>query len=262
MVVIDVGNGKGLYVDGYLKSNLDIVKDAVLKDGWDYVSCIAGIPGAGKSTLAQQICKYLDPNFSIDNICFTMKEFREKTSVGTKGQAFMLDESFADLNAQLTRDPQFIATMNHMQVIRQKGLFLILVLPDFFSLSKNIAIFRSSHLFVVYAETYKRGRFSAFDREAKRELYIMGKPYVNYQCVQPNFRGAFGKEWFVDFQEYEKKKHDHLLSQVTIPKKGGVILTRMYKLIDWIKKQGFETEQISQGTGIPARTINEWASRS
>lgn len=210
MTIVNEETDEEFYLDENLRKNLDIVKDSVLHKGWDYPAVIAGIPGVGKSTLSQQMCKYLDPTFEVDRICFTAKDFIDRTTNGKKGEAYMLDESFADMNSSLSRDPDFLQLMNHLQLIRQKGLFLFLVLPDFFSLNKNIAIFRTSHLFVVYADNYQRGRFAAFDRGSKRELYIKGKQFCNYQAIEPNFRGRFVKKWLVDYETYEKRKYEHL----------------------------------------------------
>ena len=146
MVHIKVpGYLREMYIADAIANNMERVKKSVLKQGWDYMCIVSGLPGVGKSAFAQALAKFLDPNFTSKQITFTGKEFREKTTDGTLGQAFILDESFADMNSTLYKDPEFVATINHMQLIRQKGLFLIIVLPDFFSLSKNIAIFRASH---------------------------------------------------------------------------------------------------------------------
>lgn len=218
---IDVpGYETKLYIADTLAMNLERVKTSVLKQGWDYLCVVSGLPGVGKSTFAQALAKYLDPTFHVDRICFTGREFRDKTIEGEKGQAFVLDESFADMNTSLSKDPDFIATVNHLQLIRQKNLFLILVLPDFFSLSKNIAIFRASHLFVPYSVDYSHGDLAVFDREGKRELYIKGKQFLNYQAQEPNFRCDFNMKWFVDHKKYEEKKLQHLKEQSKVKEKG------------------------------------------
>ncbi len=243
-------------MDGYLKTSLDTVKNSVLKKGWDYVCVIAGIPGVGKSTLAQQICSYLDDSFNVDRICFSAEEYRNKTNLGMKGQAFMLDESFADMNSNLYKDPEFMRTINHMQLIRQRGEFHILVLPDFFTLQKNIAIFRTSHLFVVYAEQYERGRFAIFDREAKRELYVKGKQFINYQASEPNFRGSFTKKWLVDFKIYEQRKSDHLSDSTKSVKKRNEFIQERNKLISFMYKNlNIPLDKLGEVTGLGTRQI-------
>jgi hypothetical protein len=223
MVLIDFlkDNGEMVkhHIDGYLKTNLDIIKDSVLNKGWDYVAVVSGIPGVGKSTLAQLICKYFDNTFTTkDRICFTgtgENGLMKRTSNASLGQAFILDESFEAMNTKISRSSEFVRIMNHLQLIRQKGLFIILCLPNFFDLNKGIAIFRTSHLFVVYHDKFKRGFFSAFGRDEKRMLYVKGNKYIDYNCVRPNFRGAFTKEWIADQKLYDNMKLEHLKEQAT-----------------------------------------------
>lgn len=211
------------YIDENLKKNLDEVKDSVLKKGWDYVAVVSGIVGVGKSTFAQKICKYLDSSFNTkERICFkAMGEdgFLERTTKGTLGQAFMLDESFADLNTRMSKGSDFVKIINHLQLIRQRGLFLILCLPNFFDLSKGVAVFRASHLFVVYHDGFNRGYFCAYGRDEKRKLYVKGSKYMDYNAEKPNFRGRFTKEWVADLKLYEELKYAHLQAQAKTDEK-------------------------------------------
>ena len=264
MVHIDVpGYEKKLYIANPIHDNLKKSKIAVLKKGWDYVAIVSGIPGVGKSTFAQALAKYLDPNFTSKNICFTAKEFKEKTSAGTKGQAFILDESFADMNANLSKNPEFIALINHLQLIRQRNLFLILVLPDFFSLAKNIAIFRSNHLFVPYSVDYARGDVAVFDREAKRELYIKGKLFINYQASEPNFRTDYQGDWFIDLEDYTKRKEEHLRDLAAVKEKGQMKAMAQRDMLaaklncDF----GMTHKQISELVKAPETTVDGWVQR-
>ena len=261
LIKVDEQN-KELHYDDKLVANLDKVKKSVMTQGWDHASVVAGIPGAGKSTLAQQLCKYLDTNFSNDNICFTAKDFIQKTTYGNKGQAFMLDESFADMNSNLSRSPEFIALMNHIQLIRQRGLYLILVLPDFFSLNKNIAVFRTSYLFVVYAEDYKRGAVAVFDRKTKRELYIKGKPFLNYQAVHPNFRCRFTGRWLVDYERYEREKFEHLKKGAEVKEKESKHSKTLYLLCSILKyNYGLKFDEVEKILNTPKSTLRHWAEK-
>ena len=205
-------------ISSYLKVNLMEVQKAVLTKNWDYLSIISGYPGTGKSTLAQRICKCLDPTFTTkDRICFTgtgEDGLIERTSVAKKGQAFMLDEGFLDLNTRVTRSPEFSKIVSHLQLIRQKGLFIIVCLPNFFELSKGIAVFRASHLFVVFKdEKWSRGSFAAFSKVKKKKLYVDGNRYMDYDCVKPSWKSSFSGKWIADQPLYEKLKAKHLLRQ-------------------------------------------------
>ena len=92
--MVIVGTDKGtFYIDGYLKSNLDILKEAVRKD-FDGCLYIIGEEGSGKSTLGFQIATYLMPTFSLDWICWTPQQFMQLVNRAPKGAAIVLDEAY------------------------------------------------------------------------------------------------------------------------------------------------------------------------
>ena len=68
MVVVEV-KGKQFYLDGRLKRQLDLIKRRITKKDSDYVLIVDGEEGSGKSVFVQQICYYIDNNYSIDNMC-------------------------------------------------------------------------------------------------------------------------------------------------------------------------------------------------
>lgn len=256
------GKKKLLYVADLIAQNLVRTKKAVAKEDWDYMAIVGGIPGVGKSTFAQGIAKFLDPNFEQDQICFTAKEFIHRTENGKKGQAFVLDESFADMNSSLYKDPEFVALLNHIQAVRQKNLYLLIVLPDFFTLIKNVAVFRASHLFVPYTKDYSRGDVAVFDRETKRQLYFKGKKECDYKAIHPNFYTDFQMHWFCDKVEYDKRKLNHLLEQKKVKDKGtkmghqrNVMTYLLHKLV------GTTETDIAKMVDLPISTISDWISK-
>jgi len=194
---------------------LDFAIYRVKKKNWDYVSVIAGLPGSGKSTLARVCAKYCCPWFDLDHVAFTADEFVNITNTCAEYSSVILDESFASLNSRTTMTPDFLKVINHLQIIRQKHLFIFLCLPNFFDLAKNVAIFRASHLFVTYpTEEGDRGRFLAFDRDGKRVLFVKGMKFMDYNCVKANFIGDFWlNRRICDEEVYESMKKKHLIEQ-------------------------------------------------
>ena len=218
------GEPCNFYIDGFLKTNLDGVINMVTNKNWDYVCIVAGIPGAGKSNFAQSGAKYCDPNFNIKNIVFSADDFIKKTNEAEEFSAIILDESFASLNTRISNNANFMKIINHLQLIRQKHLFIFLCLPNFFDLSKGVALYRSSHLFFVYAdEEGNRGRFTAFDREKKRLLYVKGQKFMDYSVVKSNFFGTFTEQKAIDWEAYEELKMNHLKEQELYVKKTTVL---------------------------------------
>lgn len=245
------------YLDGILKDNLDDVKVRVIKKGWDYVSIICGIPGAGKSNFSQSLARYLCPWFNESYIAFTDNDFIRITNSCPEFSAVVLDESFQSLNARVTNSSSFLRIVNHLQLVRQKHLFIFLCLPNFFDLSKGIALYRTSHLFLVYPDQEgNRGRFCAFDRDGKRELYIKGNKFQNYNAVNANFIGRFTKQKAISEERYEQLKKEHLLSQdLTVTKRNKDKETRdklIYYLANDLK---VPKNKIVAASGLDRKTI-------
>ena len=197
-------------IDPVLRNELDEVRYRVLEKDFDFVTIIDGREGSGKSVLAQQVGAYLDPNFSLNNIVFTSEQFiaKIKDPKVKKGSCIILDEAFNAINSrasmsEVNRSMGAVATE-----MRQKNLFIIIVLPSFFDLDKQFAIHRSSSLIHVYLKNnVERGQFLIFPRTPKLQLYLNGKKTYNYskpKCPFPPCR--FTNHYTVDEAEYRQKK--------------------------------------------------------
>jgi len=261
MVVVDVGQDVkerlSVYMDGYLNKNLTEIKASVLAKDFDYVCIISGRVGKGKSTFSQQLAKFFDKDFDESRICFSADEFIETTSNCPKHSAVILDESFEPLNTKISMSPAFLKIQNHLNIIRQRNLFIILVLPSFFDLHKSIALYRSWNLFHVYGEGFEgRGRFVAFSPENKRMLYIRGSKYNNYNAWRGNFHGKFTAKHVIDWKKYEKKKIEHLKAQGENIGRGRVKDLQKIKLIaHLINNKIFKVSELCKIMDISKQSI-------
>lgn len=209
---------KTYYMDGYLKSNLDILKNANKKD-WDFVILVSssGVPRTGKSVIAQQVAYYLDPTFTAEHMCLSAEEFQKKAkdlaNTGKKGKAIVYDEAKFGLDSKRAMESVTKALLDFFAECGQINAYLILVCPDFFDLKKEICLNRSICLInTYYTGNFERGYFQFYDRKKKKELFIKGKLYHNYNCTKATFLGRFTNFYTVDEKEYREKKRDGFIT--------------------------------------------------
>jgi len=197
-------------VDNLVKRELDKIRYKVLKKDFDFVGVVDGREGSGKSVLALQLAGYLDPNFNLDNVVFTSDDFIKKIKDPNtkKGECIVLDEGFNAINSrsamtEVNRSMGAIATE-----MRQKNLFIFIVLPSYFDLDKQFALHRASSLFHVYLKNgMDRGQYLIFPRRHKLNLYLNGKKTYNYSKPKSPFPPCkFTKYYVVNEEAYRKKK--------------------------------------------------------
>jgi hypothetical protein len=195
-----------LYMDGYLRKVYAKAKK-IIKQDWDCVFLVDGTEGGGKSVLAQQGAYEVDPSFHISRIAFTPEEFKTAILNANKYQAVIYDEAYTGLSSRGTMSDINKTLVSMLAEIRQKNLFVFIVMPTFFDLDKYAAIWRSRGLLHVYTDKgYGRGYFSYYNKDRKKNLYILGKKFYDYKKPRPNFRGRFTSYYTVDETEYRARK--------------------------------------------------------
>lgn len=206
---VTIGSHK-FYVDGYLKANLEMAKD-VIKNDWDMIFLYDGVEGGGKSVKAMQDAFYCDSSFCLDRVAFTPNEFRKAVMGASQYQAVVYDEAFTGLSSREAMGSINRVLVKMLAEIRQRNLFVFIVMPTFFDLDKYAALWRSRALIHVYtAENFERGYFAFYNIDAKKDLYIHGKKFYSYKFPTPNFIGRFYDYYVVDEVEYRKRKKDAL----------------------------------------------------
>lgn len=200
---------RGLWIAPIVAKELDKVKVRVLKKDRDFVAVIDGEEGVGKSVLAQQIAAYLDPEFNIDKIVFNSDEFLKliKDSKTKKGSCIILDEAFSAANNRASLTEVNRAMIGVATEMRQKNLFILMVLPSFFDLDKYFALWRCRALFHVYFTDLDDRNYIIFPKNEKKMLYLTGKKTYNYSKPSSPFPPfTFPETYTVDEQEYREKK--------------------------------------------------------
>lgn len=205
------GTPKEYYMDGILVENLNTAKKEIHND-WDMIFGYDGPEGGGKSVKVIQDAYYCDPSDDlIDRICFNPFQFRQVIKKAKPYQAVIYDEAHSGLNSRAAMSFINRALVSMLTEIRQKNLFVFIVLPTFFDLDRYVAIWRTRALVHVYTKgSFERGYFAFFNNERKKELYLKGKKLYQYNVVSPNFIGRFTNHYCVDEAKYRRLKADAL----------------------------------------------------
>jgi hypothetical protein len=252
-----------LYMDGYLRKVYAKAKK-IIKQDWDCVFLVDGTEGGGKSVLAQQGAYEVDPSFHISRIAFTPEEFKTAILNANKYQAVIYDEAYTGLSSRGTMSDINKTLVSMLAEIRQKNLFVFIVMPTFFDLDKYAAIWRSRGLLHVYTDKgYGRGYFSYYNKDRKKNLYILGKKFYDYKKPRPNFRGRFTSYYTVDETEYRARK----LKALGNHKERGTLkeeerLPYVLKVLcNHISIRQAEKELTSQGLKISNDTIRGYINK-
>lgn len=204
MVKIQLNNHE-VYFDGYLHSNLTALKEMVKRD-WDGVFYVCGYEGSGKTTLASQVCYFLDPNINLSRVVFTAQQFIDACMSANQYECILFDESWRTFTNKAMWEETTKSIIGMLTMIRKKRLFICIVAPTFFDIQKYIALHRSRFLLQVYSEGLERGFFKFYNADKKLQLYIKGRKDYDMSVVMPDFYGRFTNFFPFDKTEYENKK--------------------------------------------------------
>lgn len=104
-----------------------------IKKNKNFMACITGPTGSGKTYTALKLAEAFDPNFTQDNIVFTPTEFLNLLNSGTlkSGSAIVADEFGVSMNSRNWQSAEN-ETMNFvMQTFRSRNYAVFYTAPDF-----------------------------------------------------------------------------------------------------------------------------------
>lgn len=228
-----------------LKRNLDKnVINALKKENKDCVIIVDGREGSGKSTLAMQLGKYCDPTLDLSRIVFSPEDFREAILKSEKGQCIIYDEAFTGFSSRGSLSPINKVLVSLAMQMRQKNLFIIIVLPTIFMLDKYMAMHRTKALIHVFESKGRRGYFRLFNNKKKKLLLLFGSKTMSHSVKQAwtNFKGRFYGKFVIGDAEmekaYEKKKEVSLEdSEKTSMTSSQVRYKEQRNLMLWLFKR-------------------------
>jgi len=228
-----------------LKTNLDErIIPALRKEDKDYVICVDGREGSGKSWFSFQLGKYVDPTLDLSRIVFSPEEFREAVLKAKKGQCIIYDEAFTGFSSRSSLSPVNRVLVSLSMQMRQKNLFIIIVLPTIFLLDKYMAMFRTKGLIHVYESNGTRGYFKVYNSRVKKYLILAGQKTMSYnhKTVRTNFKGRFYGKFALGDENvlagYLKKKEKALAdSEKTSMSSAQVRFREQRDLLVWLLRK-------------------------
>ena len=258
MIKVDRGD-KSFWLDGYIHADIG---DAISwrRHDWDSIFTVVGREGAGKSTLAAQLCSYADPNFSINNIVFTPDQFKAAIQDNPKETAILWDEAITGADSAIFMTKKSVEIIQLLTQARRKRLFIVICFPYLYKLNKYY-VSRSVGLFYVYASAPdKRGKVIYYNNWEMNKIYGLMKVSAYYRVFPEalyrikslrSYYGTFNKNFLVDKLDYENKKDIALKS---IDKKGLSKTARAKIIKDYFPE--LTHSQIAKKLGISRQVVS------
>lgn len=216
IVTCDVeGERKNFFMDQMLHTQLTKnVQPQVQKKDFDYLFIVDGEEGTGKSVLAMQLGKILDPSLNINNIAFTPDAFSDKIVNSKKFQCIIFDEAFTGLSSRAAFSEINRLLIELMMEMRQRNLFVIIVMPTFFMLERYVVLHRARCLFHVYLNKKgKRGSWVFYNKKKMKYIYMNYKKSYSYSKYY-NLHGTYPDFYTVDETKYRNLKRESLKNKV------------------------------------------------
>lgn len=258
---IKLYDGREIYVDGYLYSNLEALVDTVAQN-WDVHIGVGGERGAGKSTFAIGTLAPLwitialnkgyikEAKLSNDNIANSAEEAEKLILNSPPFTPVIMDEailiSFSKNSMQQANKRMFMLET----MARSQKLFLISIVPNMGDLEKVIVVDYMKVWFDVFAQRegskLRRGFFKMFNRPKKAMLYEVIKGRLRAK-ITPNFFGRFANHFHIDEVEYSRRK---LLAMRKLSEEKPKVETRheveLKALMFSLRKEGWTNVKIAQ----------------
>jgi ABC-type dipeptide/oligopeptide/nickel transport system ATPase component len=237
------------FMDDLIRRELDKVKERVLKKDRDWIAVIDGEEGVGKSVLAQQIAKYLDPDFNLDRIVFNSDEFIKaikdpKTKIGS---CIVLDEAFNAINNRASLSEVNRSMIGVATEMRQRNLFILIVIPSFFDLDRYFALWRCRSLINVYFTENEDRNYIIFPKESKKYLYLNGKKTYSYSKPRSPFPPcSFSNYYCVDEIAYREKKAEAFKKRIVSQQARNWMTQRDAYIKHLVKEFGLTMDEVAK----------------
>ena len=251
------------WLDGYLKSNLDIFINEAIPNKWDGLFIMFGGEGSGKSTLTSQLSLYLDHKFNMNYCVFTPQQFESVIDNCKDESSIQWDEAITGANASLHASNIQVSIISKLTQIRKKRLKIFLCFP-YLSMLRRYFLERCLFGVYIYAKDFNdRGYANFYSQPELLELHYLMKEKYKYNPtkaiakVKKSFYFKFCKTLCLNESEYDKKKES---SRVEFEKndKGNIWKFRFIDLIRKLRDNNKSSvQECAKYIGITKRALYE-----
>ncbi|KKM63669.1 hypothetical protein LCGC14_1509130 [marine sediment metagenome] len=257
---------EGIYLDRKLKDKLDnIIK--LRKRGFDTIFTIDGDRRTGKSTLGMTCAHYLYPKLSIGNFVSGISDALKIIQDLPDESVVIFDEGSLVFSSKDHANKEQKQLLKVVDVIGQKRMTMILIMPTFFELIRPMAVQYSRFLLHVYTDKQlNRGRVAYFGTKKKRILYTEGKKtYGSYRNPSADWIGRFTDFKPSFYDEYITLKNKSLRETLygknvpVISKKDYVEVSKIILKNNLKMDKPMTSYLLSTLLDIPDRTIRAYS---
>lgn len=163
--------------------------------------------GVGKTSLAMNIARRLDPGFSLENVIFSAPELYRVYETKPPGSAALYDESVLGLLSRRgARDEELSGLIGALSIVRKNGISTLLCVPKIAMLDSIVVNGLAPHY--IFIEARGRGRVH---RAYKGAQYRKSRPRIPYDLwreVSPlTWENLDGEAFFESYKEMAREKN-------------------------------------------------------
>jgi hypothetical protein len=254
-------------MDGYYKSNLDIILNEAIPNNWDGLAIVFGGEGAGKTTIVSQSCLYLDNNYNLKNVAITTNQFEKIIDTCKDGTSVHWDEAISGADASLHASKMQQSLISKLTQIRKKKLKIFFCFPYLWMLRRYF-IERSLFGIYTYAKDFDdRGYAKFYSQPLLMNLHYQMKekwkhnPNWAIQKCNYNFRFKFSNLLCLNAVEYDKKKDEGRLQVQDDNPRNLMYHERFSKLCFFCKTKGISLREIARHFNINQSSLLQVISR-